>query len=188
MSPPIYDNPSSIGDRRVRGRVSAYLRAYDFLRANRDFTIRNARMVAALLPIRGLLQITETNWTPFVLSLEHCIESQTAVSDLSRVRVPVHVVYGTLDQFIAPGSLAVVEAMRHGDDAQGRGERPHHPAAAGPGDRGGVRVKCVRFAPSPGRSDLSRVVPCSSASSEGRAARSPSSDSERGSWAVTGAT
>ena len=112
VSPPIYDNPSSIGDRRVRGRVSAYLRAYDFLRANRDFTIRNARMVGALLPIRGLLQITETNWTPFVLSLEHCIESQTAVSDLSRVRIPVHVVYGTLDQFIAPGSLAVVEAMR----------------------------------------------------------------------------
>lgn len=110
---PIYGSPAEIGDRRVRSRVSAYLRAYEFLRSNKEFTIRNAGILARLLPIKGVFEVTEKNWTPFVLSLEHCIESQTVVSDLARVRVPVEVVYGTLDAFIAPGSLAVVEAMRH---------------------------------------------------------------------------
>ena len=46
-------------------------------------------------------------------SLQNCVESQTVVGDLARVRVPVEVVYGTIDAFIAPGSLTVIEAMRH---------------------------------------------------------------------------
>ncbi len=113
VGPPVYGPPAAIGDRRVRTRVSAYLRAYEFLRANKDFTIRNATVLARMLPIKGVFEITERNWTPFVRSLENCIERQTVVSDLARVRVPVHVVYGTLDAFIAPGSLAVVEALRN---------------------------------------------------------------------------
>jgi len=113
VGPPIYGSPGEIGDRRVRSRVSAYLRAYEFLRGNKQFTIRNAAVLARMLPIKGVFEITEKNWDPFVKSLENCIERQTAVSDLARVRVPVEIVYGTLDAFIAPGSFAVVEAMRH---------------------------------------------------------------------------
>ncbi|GAA1439054.1 alpha/beta fold hydrolase [Leifsonia poae] len=113
VGPPIYGTPAEIGDRRVRNRVSAYLRAYEYLRGHKEFTIANAGMLARLLPIKGVFEITEKNWTPFVRSLENCIESQTVVSDLARARIPVQVVYGTLDAFIAPGSLAVIEAMRH---------------------------------------------------------------------------
>jgi pimeloyl-ACP methyl ester carboxylesterase len=113
VGPPIYGTPSDIGDRRVRSRVSAYLRAYEFLRANKDFTMRNANILGKLLPIRGVFEINERTWTPFVRSLENCIEQQTVVSDLARVRVSVQVIYGALDAFIAPGSLAVIETMRH---------------------------------------------------------------------------
>jgi pimeloyl-ACP methyl ester carboxylesterase len=113
VGPPIYGTPAEIGDRRVRSRVSAYLRAYEYVRSNKEFTIFNARMLARLLPIKGVFEITEKNWEPFVKSLENCVESQTAVSDLARVRVQVEVVYGTLDAFIAPGSLAVIGSMRH---------------------------------------------------------------------------
>ncbi len=113
VSPPVYETPTDIGDRRVRSRVSAYLRAYEYLRTNKDFTLANAAVVARLMPIKGVFDLTERNWRPFVLSLENSIEHQTVVSDLARVRVPVQVVYGALDAFIAPGSLAVIEAMRH---------------------------------------------------------------------------
>ena len=113
VGPPVYGPPAAIGDRRVRSRVSAYLRAYEFLRNNKDFTLRNSAVLAKLLPIKGVFELTERSWTPFVRSLENCIEQQTVVSDLARVRVPVEVVYGSLDAFIAPGSLAVIEAMRH---------------------------------------------------------------------------
>lgn len=112
VGPPIYGTPAEIGDRRVRNRVSAYLRAYEFLRQNKEFTIFNAGVLARMLPIKGVFEITAANWDPFVKSLENCVERQTTVSDLARVRVPVEVVYGSMDAFIAPGSLAVVEALR----------------------------------------------------------------------------
>ncbi|MEY9851361.1 pimeloyl-ACP methyl ester carboxylesterase [Leifsonia sp. EB41] len=113
VGPPVYPSPTEIGDRRVRTRVSAYLRAYEFLRNNKEFTLRNAAILARLLPIKNVFEITEKSWRPFVLSLQNCVERQTVVGDLARVRVPVEVVYGTMDAFIAPGSLTVIEAMRH---------------------------------------------------------------------------
>jgi cis-3-alkyl-4-acyloxetan-2-one decarboxylase len=60
-----------------------------------------------------VLEVSERNWNPFVLSLENAIESQTTVSDIARVRVPVDIVYGTLDPFLMPASIRIVERMRH---------------------------------------------------------------------------
>lgn len=113
VGPPIYVSPPEIGDSRVRSRVAAYLRLYEFLRANKKFTIPGAAMLAKLMPAEGLLEVTERNWVPFVKSLEHCIEQQTVVTDIASLRVPVDVVYGSLDAFIAPGALTVIERMEH---------------------------------------------------------------------------
>jgi Lysophospholipase len=113
VGPPIYVSPSEIGDHRVRARVGAYLRAYEFIRQRKEFTLFNARVLARMLPIKGVFEITERNWEPFIKSLEHCIEQQTVISDLAAVKVDVEVIYGSLDAFIAPGSLVVVERMRH---------------------------------------------------------------------------
>jgi cis-3-alkyl-4-acyloxetan-2-one decarboxylase len=45
--------------------------------------------------------------------MENCIESQTTISDIAAVRVTVEIVYGTLDPFIVPAGLRIVEQMRH---------------------------------------------------------------------------
>lgn len=112
VGPPVYLAPTEIGDQRVRAGVAAYLRACEFLRANKDFTLANAAIISRLLP-RGIFELTERTWTPFVKSMEHCIESQTVVSDIASLRIPVDVVYGSLDAFIAPGGMRVIERMRH---------------------------------------------------------------------------
>ncbi|TFD09654.1 MULTISPECIES: alpha/beta fold hydrolase [unclassified Cryobacterium] len=112
VGPPVYLSPSDIGDPRVRARVSAYLRAYDFLRANKEFTLANAAIMSRLLP-KGIFELTEKTWTPFIKSMEHCIESQTVVSDIASLTVPVDVIYGAFDAFIAQGSMTVIERMRH---------------------------------------------------------------------------
>ena len=113
VSPPIYLSPSEIGDPRVRAQVGAYLTVYEFMRENKDFTIASAGRIAKLFRLGGALQLTEKNWTAFMLSLKNCIESQTTVSDIASVKVPIDVVYGALDQFIAPGTMAIIERMRH---------------------------------------------------------------------------
>jgi pimeloyl-ACP methyl ester carboxylesterase len=113
LSPPIYLSPSEVGNPIERAQLGAYLRAYEFLRANKDFTIANAMRVAKLMQISDIFEISERNWTAFILSLQNCIESQTTITDLAQVKAPVDVVYGALDQFVASGTMRVIERMRH---------------------------------------------------------------------------
>lgn len=112
VSPPVYLPPSHLGDRRARLENDLYLRAYDYLRANKEFTLANARIIARLLPIKGVFELREDQWEPFVKSMQNCIENQTVISDLSRVTAPIDVVYGGLDQFIPRGGLEIVGRMR----------------------------------------------------------------------------
>ena len=113
VSPPIYVAPSEIGDPRDRAAMSAYLRAYEYLRLNKNFTTRGAAFLARMSPIKNVLEVSEGNWTAFALSLQNSIESQTAVSDIASVRVPIEIVYGTLDPFVMTGGLRIVEQLRH---------------------------------------------------------------------------
>ena len=113
VSPPVYLSPSEISDPGVRRQVGAYLRVYEFMRANKAFTMTTAARISQLFQLGDALEVTERNWTPFMLSLKNCIESQTTVSDIAAVRVPIDVVYGAQDQFIAAGTMRIIEQMRH---------------------------------------------------------------------------
>ncbi len=113
VSLPIYLPPALLGDALDRASMGAYFTVYEFLRSNPTFTQRTAAALATVAPIKNVLELTEKNWQPFMLSLQNAIESQTTLADLSRVRVPVDLVYGALDPFLAPGGLAIVQQLRH---------------------------------------------------------------------------
>lgn len=113
VSPPVYLAPQAVGDWRDRTSMDIYLRLYDYLRTNKEFTIAAAAGLARLSPIKNLLDVTETNWRAFMLSLENSIQTQTTVADLSAVKVPVEVVYGALDPLLAPAGLRIVEQLRN---------------------------------------------------------------------------
>ncbi len=112
VSPPVYVSPTEMGTPLDRAAMDGYFRLYEFLRANKQFTIRAAAGLARLSPIKNLLDVSEKNWNAFVLSLEKSIESQTMVSDLVQVAAPIHLVYGTLDPLLHPGGLRIVENLR----------------------------------------------------------------------------
>jgi pimeloyl-ACP methyl ester carboxylesterase len=112
VSPPVYLPTATIADGREAAAQGLYYRAYEYLRENPAFTIRAAAALARLSPIKNLLDVSERNWRPFVLSLQNSIETQTTLTDLAAVRVPVEVVYGSLDPFLAPSGLRVVEQLR----------------------------------------------------------------------------
>lgn len=113
VSPPIYLAPHAFGSARDRATMDVYMRVYEYLRENKSFTMRAAKGLDRLSPIRNVLQVSEQNWNAFVLSLQNAIESQSTVSDIARVRVPVDIVYGALDPFLMPGGIQIVAAMRH---------------------------------------------------------------------------
>ncbi|CAN5605348.1 hypothetical protein BH10ACT7_BH10ACT7_14810 [soil metagenome] len=112
VSPPIYLQPGELSDDLDRGLMDFYLKAYQFFRANKEFTLKNAAIVEKFLSIPKAMDINEKTWTPFVKSLENSIESQTTVSDLAAVQAPVEVVYGAFDQFASEGSLKIVSRMK----------------------------------------------------------------------------
>jgi pimeloyl-ACP methyl ester carboxylesterase len=113
VSPPVYMAPAELSDPRLRAQVGNYLRVYEFMRANKEFTITAAGRISRLFGLGPALEVSERNWVPFMLSLKNCIESQTTVNDIAAVRVPIDVVYGAQDQFIAAGTMRIIEQMRH---------------------------------------------------------------------------
>lgn len=112
VSPPIYLAPAEITSALERTRLDLHLKAYRYFRANKEFTLRQARILERLVPIPKAISIDEANWLAFVKSLENSIESQTTISDLAGVRVPVEIVYGDLDEFHSKGVMRIVARMR----------------------------------------------------------------------------
>lgn len=113
VSPPIYLPPEAVGDPVERAVMGAYFKAYEFLRKNKNFTMRNALLVSRFLPIENVLEVTEENWNAFVLSLQNAIEAQTTISDIASVKAPIDMVYGSLDPFVTPAGLRIADKMRH---------------------------------------------------------------------------
>lgn len=113
VSPPVYMSPSEFSDQRTRTQVGAYLRVYEYMRSNKEFTMATASTIGRIFGVSDVLEVTERNWPAFMASLQNCIESQTTISDIAAVKVPVNVIYGAQDQFIAPGTLRIIEQMRH---------------------------------------------------------------------------
>jgi len=113
VSPPVYLPPQAFSDSTARATMGLYLRAYEFLRMHKEFTLRGAAQLAAMSPIKGVLDVSETNWRAFALSLQNSIEAQTTtITDLAHLRTPVHLVYGSLDPFLMPAALRIVEQLR----------------------------------------------------------------------------
>jgi cis-3-alkyl-4-acyloxetan-2-one decarboxylase len=111
VSPPIYLSPEELSgaiDRRV---MDIHLKAYQYFRTNKEFTIRHAQFVERLLPIPKAMDINARTWEPFVKSLEHAIESQTTLSDIAAIRSPIELVVGSLDEFQSVGVMKIVSRM-----------------------------------------------------------------------------
>jgi pimeloyl-ACP methyl ester carboxylesterase len=112
VSPPIYLPGKTVLDPLERFQMEAYRKLQNYMRTNRHFTEAAARAASLLVPMKGGLEVTEKNWRAVSLSLENCIETQTAVTDLAQVKIPVDAIWGTRDPFMAPAGLRLVERMR----------------------------------------------------------------------------
>jgi pimeloyl-ACP methyl ester carboxylesterase len=111
VSPPIYLSPDELSAAKDRRVMDIHLKAYQYFRANKEFTIRNAQFVERLLPIPKAMDINARTWEPFVKSLQHAIESQTTLSDIAAVRSPIEMVVGSLDEFQSEGVTKIVSRM-----------------------------------------------------------------------------
>lgn len=122
VAPPVSIPGAAVVDPLERLQMDAYQRLYDFMRSNRAFTEASAKALARLLPIKNALEVNERNWRAISMSLEKCIESQTMVTDIAQLRVPVDLIYGTRDPFVPAPGVRVLERMRGVATTQVEGE------------------------------------------------------------------
>jgi pimeloyl-ACP methyl ester carboxylesterase len=110
--PPIYPHRRYIDELTHRLRVQGYLRFYRFVRGNKQVIVNNVGRFTKWMP-NGSLQIDDEAWRAFSLSMENCIEGQTAMTDIAQVSVHVDIVFGSRDQVIVPASLHQLAVMHH---------------------------------------------------------------------------
>ncbi|MFB2599585.1 alpha/beta fold hydrolase [Herbiconiux sp. P17] len=111
-SPPIYPDRRYIDELSHRLRVGGYLWFYRFVRSNKLTIINNAGRFSKWMP-GGSMKIDEQSWLAFSKSLENCIETQTATTDVAQITVPVDIVFGSRDQVIVPATIERLGAMHH---------------------------------------------------------------------------
>lgn len=103
LSLPLYLKDSELHTNILRTRTDIYLNAYDFLSKNKEFTINNSQILRKLLHISDGIDVNEGNWNSFRLSLRNTIIEQNTYDDIKNIKLPVHIIYGALDEFLVQG-------------------------------------------------------------------------------------
>jgi pimeloyl-ACP methyl ester carboxylesterase len=108
---PLYRTQSSQeSSKRLEGFLDAgYLRFYRALRAvPKQWSIRSAQALVRLTPsLTGQAMVDEATWYPVASSLQYTIERQTALAEILELdeRLPITVLYGTLDNLVLATNL-----------------------------------------------------------------------------------
>ena len=115
-APPLYTNEGlDVGEGKTLAdrQTNTLLNFYRELRKRPDWTIETAARAKLVLPIARTMTITEDYWFSFYHTLKNSIESQTTISELTKLRKPVTIIYGTVDPVII--SSYIKEAAKQND-------------------------------------------------------------------------
>lgn len=113
ISPPIYLDKTFIRSGLSRLRTDMYINAYNFLLENKDFTIKHSQRLRRILHISDGIDINESNWDSFRLSLVNTVIKQNIIDDIGESFIDTRIIYGTLDEFLVP---AAIDSLSHLDN------------------------------------------------------------------------
>ncbi len=98
---PIYPPASATLNPLDWAQLGFYTELYNYLKANPVFTAQTAKAINLLSPIKDVIAVTERGWESTKRSMTNVIQGQETLTDLTLVRVPVDLVYGTNDPFLS---------------------------------------------------------------------------------------
>jgi hypothetical protein len=67
--------------------------------------MNNSQLLRKIFNIRDGIEVNEDNWDAFRLSLKNTIINQNTFDDIKNTRVPINIIYGSLDQFLISESI-----------------------------------------------------------------------------------
>ena len=99
LSPPVYPPIDQIKPLAARKLTGILLMAYKFLRSEK-MTPKLFAKISRILPFpQNVIRDPET-WIPAVRTLKNCIEEQTILSDINKIKIQSDVYYGSYDQVV----------------------------------------------------------------------------------------
>ncbi len=113
LSLPLYSKDNEQHTNISRAHTDIYLNAYKYLLQNKQFTIDNSQRLRKLLRVNDGLDITDENWNSFRLSLLNTVIDQNTYSDIKNIKIPVHIIHGTFDEFLVQESIDRLKIFEH---------------------------------------------------------------------------
>lgn len=124
LSMPLYVKNNSEKKNIFDAQTDMYMKAYDFMTQNKDFTMKYSQVISKLLHLENILDINEENWHSFRKSLKNTIMNQNTYEDIKKIDIPLRIIFGTLDEFLVQGfydklattkniSITKIFAMNH---------------------------------------------------------------------------
>jgi pimeloyl-ACP methyl ester carboxylesterase len=108
----LYEMPlySGLPEKRVyRLRLNIYTRFYAWvINYQPVFNAKNDKRAQKLAKRLIGFEVNSETWVPFVKSLENTIMKQTTADDIKGLKVPMDVIYGTLDMFVIRGKPELI--------------------------------------------------------------------------------
>lgn len=105
LSPPLYFRGDKTHTNISRKRTDFYMNAYEFLAQKKKFTIATSRNLRKILRIEDGIDVNEETWNSFRLSLKNTIIKQDTFNDIKNTKLPIHIIYGSLDEFLVQESV-----------------------------------------------------------------------------------
>lgn len=115
LSPPIYFKDTSGHRILAQKKTDLYMNAYQFMIDNKDFTITHSRRLRNLLRVDDGIDVAEETWDSFRLSLNNTIIDQDMFSDIKNAEMPIHIYYGSMDEFLVQESVNKLSEFDHVD-------------------------------------------------------------------------
>lgn len=111
VSTPIYPPLHTANNPLDLVQLGFYREFYNYLKANPNFTSKTAAALNALSPIKRIISVDERGWEATKRSMTNVIQGQTTLADLTLVKTPVELVYGTIDPFLSSTGTAAAARL-----------------------------------------------------------------------------
>lgn len=105
LSPPIYFKDTSGHSRIGRKKTDLYMKAYQYLSDNKDFTLTHSARIRNILKLEDGIEVSEDTWDSFRLSLLNTIVDQNTFDDIKQITIPTYIFYGLFDEFLVQESV-----------------------------------------------------------------------------------
>jgi pimeloyl-ACP methyl ester carboxylesterase len=115
LSLPLYFTNKELHNAISYQQTNLFIKAYKFIIAKKRFTIKTADYLRKIFNIENGIEITDKNWKSFRLSLINTIINQDTYNDIRKIKVPVHVIYGTKDELLISSNLQQLNVFGHVD-------------------------------------------------------------------------